>query len=136
MDDWLISDLKEWAKHEADQLQETNFSPINVIEALLRSPGRSTRFGGHRILYWPKNRRLGRMSRAMAQVVPPANQACLVVKFGEILDPETGQLFTPKDFIYCSSLRSSPDPLSEFNRRVRDSVRELRIYFKKKDARS
>lgn len=101
--DYLIV---EWAESVIKDMHKSNFSSINVIEKILRDPGISTAGSRHKTHWWPSNRRVAMMSRAMHQIDPIA-QICLVVKYGKMVNPDDGSIFSEKDLVQNSSLTTT-----------------------------
>ena len=110
--------VREWAEDAAETLHRSGYSGINVIEKLLRDPG-VVSGGSHRVLWWPKNQRIARVSKAMHQV-DPRSQCCLVVRYGRVV-MEDGQLMRAGDLVRGSSLTHS-----DYKERIRDAMRILR----------
>lgn len=88
--------LKEWAQDVVRNMDRSGFSGINVIEKILRDPGVATGGSKHRVLWWPRNRRLAKIYRAMHRI-PQRDQVCLVVEYGGIVK-EDGNLYTKQEF--------------------------------------
>lgn len=100
-------------------MDKSEFSGINVIEKILRDPGISTGGSRDRILWWPKNRRLAEISRAMHQV-SPVERICLVVKFGRPMNDD-GTIFTEKHLSKNSSVG-----VRDFKRNCSEARKKLR----------
>ena len=98
----LDSDLKEWAEHLVDNFHKSGFSGINVVERLLRDPGRGTKGSLHRILWWPRNDSMYRIGKAMHQV-SKTGQICLAIKYGRMLAND-GSIYTEKNLAKDSSI--------------------------------
>ena len=88
--------LQEWAQGCVTDMGKSGYSGINIIEKILRDPGISTKGSRHRVLWWPRNRKMARMSKAMHQI-PKRRQVCLIVEYGGIVNDDNGQLLTKKD---------------------------------------
>ena len=114
----LNSLLAEWAEDKVRDASKSGFSGINVVEKLLRDPGRSTSGGGHRVLWWPRNKRLAKMHKAMHQI-DSISQICLIVEHGSLRDSE-GRVFDKKALVQNSSLT-----VRGFNDRVREARSKL-----------
>ena len=93
LDRWLT----EWAEEQIYSADCCGYSGINIVERILRDPGRSTKGSRHKVLWWPRNYRVGRVSRAMHQI-PVMSQLCLIVEFGKIVKPENGQVLEKHEF--------------------------------------
>lgn len=115
LDAWIT----EWANDVLRRMDKSEFSGINVIEKILRDPGISTGGSRDRILWWPKNRRLAEISRAMHQV-PPVERICLVVKFGRPVNDD-GTIFTDRHLAQNSSVG-----VRDFKKYIRFSRKKLR----------
>jgi len=100
----LESLLTEYFKHVIDTMHKSGFTGINVIEKLLHDPGISTQGSLHRVLFWHKNRRFARMSKALAQI-PEEQHECLAVEYGQGVKIEDGQILTKKE--YCAHIGHS-----------------------------
>ena len=114
----LNSWLDEWARDMVSQANNSGFSGINVVEKILRDPGISTKGGSHKILWWPKTRRIAKLSRAMHQI-DPISQICLIVDAKAIMR-EDGNVFTKRDLVKNSSLTTR-----EVREKLRQSKRRL-----------
>ena len=115
----LNADLDAWAKDIVNSSTNSGFSGINVVEKILSDPGISTTGSKHRVLWWPKSKRIAKMSRAMHQI-DPISQVCLIVNSGFLMK-EDGNSFTLNDLKKNSSLN-----MGEIRRRIRESKRKLR----------
>ena len=93
----IDADLTVWAREKVSTLHRSGYSGINIIEKILRDPGIATGGSRHRILWWPRSKRLAKMSRAMHRV-SQRGQVCLVVEYGEIVKPNNGQILTKQEF--------------------------------------
>ena len=98
----LDKDINEWAQNIVMNLHRSGFSGINVVEKILRDPGISTGGSKHRVLWWPKNKRIAKMSRAMHQI-DPICQIVLVVDSGYVLTDD-GRVFDKYMLAKYSSL--------------------------------
>ena len=98
----LDADIQEWAQSVMDDAGCSNLSGINVVERILRDPGRSTDTSPHRVHWWPKNRRLAKMSRLMHRI-DKTSQICLIIDAG-VIRHDDGTVFKAKDLKNCSSL--------------------------------
>ena len=116
-------DLKEYAEHIVNTAHKSGYSGINVVEKILRDPGFSTDGSRDRVLWWPRNRRIAKMSKAMHQI-GPIPQICLIVQHGRIVK-EDGNIFNEGDFVKNSSLS-----LREFHKYVGDAEKKMRRILK------
>ena len=98
----LNADIDEWAKTIIDSSSMSGFSGINIIEKILSDPGISTDGSRHRVLWWPKNKRVAKISRAMHQI-PVLWQIVLIVDSRHILNDD-GTIFNKHMLSKCSSL--------------------------------
>ncbi len=89
--------LTEWARDCVRTAHQSGFSGINIIEKILHDPGISTRGSRHRIHWWPSNKRIAEVSRAMHQV-SQRGQLCLIVEYGKVVKPQDGQILTKEEF--------------------------------------
>lgn len=115
--------IHEWATDLVDNMHKSGFYGINIVEKILRDPGFSTKGMRHRILWWPKNKRIAAMSRAMHQIEPLA-QVCLVVAFGRVLSDD-GTVFTKHELAEYSSVE-----VRRFNGIVSNAKTKLREILK------
>lgn len=90
-------DLTLWAEDVVNKMHRSGFSGINIIEKILKDPGISTSGTRHRVLWWPRSKRIAKMSRAMHQV-SQRGQLCLMVEYGRIVKPHDGQILEKREF--------------------------------------
>ena len=88
--------LVEYCEHLVNTYHRCGYSGQNIIHKILNDPGISTQGSKHRVLWWPKNKRIARMSRAFHYVMPLA-RVCLIVEYGKILKDD-GWILTKKEF--------------------------------------
>ena len=112
----LDADIQEWARSVVADADKSNISGINVVEKILRDPGMATGGSRDRVHWWPKNRRIARMSRLM-HCIDLITQICLIVDSGVIFRDD-GKVFRAKDLKNCSSLS-----VTEIRNRVRAAKR-------------
>jgi len=93
--------IAEYVEDFMRNLHRSNYSGINVVEKILRDPGFSTGKSQHRVLWWPKNRRVAKVSKAMHQVGKLA-QVILIIHYKGIIDD--GVVFTKHDLAKYSSV--------------------------------
>lgn len=93
----LDSDLTMWAEDIVNTIHRTGYTKISVIERMVSDPGIATRGSKHRVLWWPRNKRIARISRAMHQV-HPYGRLCVVVEYGRLVQSHNGQILTKKEF--------------------------------------
>lgn len=98
----LDADIDEWAQDVVANMNKSGFSGINTVEKLLKDPGLSTQGSRHRVLYWPKNRRIAKMSRVMHQI-DKVSQIVLIISCG-YLSNDDHTVFTKHNLAKCSSL--------------------------------
>ena len=113
--DGLIS---EWAEDVVNNCHKSGFSGINIIEKILRDPGISTSTSRHKVLWWPKNKRIAMMSRAMHRI-DSISQVCLIIRYGRVVKSD-GTMFTKYDLAKTSSIG-----VRKFNEIVRCSRNKL-----------
>ena len=104
--------IAEYVVEYVKEAHGSPFSAINTVENLLRNPGFSTDGSQHRVLYWHKNRRVAKVSKAM-HILSPKERMLLIVHFNGVIN-EDGSTFTEKDLVQNSSLTT---------RRIKDYVR-------------
>ena len=100
----IDSMLCEWAESEVAWMHRSGYSGINVVERLLRNPGRGSEIAEHKILWWPKNRRVAKVSKASHQLTA-WERVILIAHFGN-LQNDDGTKFEKKDFVNASSFTS------------------------------
>lgn len=110
--------LIEWAEDVVNNCHKSGFYGINIVEKLLRDPGRSKNKTRSYILWWPRNRRIAKMSRLMHRLDPIA-QICLVVKHGRPIRDD-GNLYTKHDLARDSSVG-----VRKFNKITREAENKL-----------
>ena len=118
---YLDSLIDEWARDVVDDYHKDGFYSINVVERLLHAPG--SPIPGHRVLWWPRNRRLAKTSKAMNQI-SPLDQMILAVNAGCVRN-EDNTTFTIQDLKKNSSLTIGD--IRERVRLARGRLRELLI---------
>ena len=111
----LDSLLVEYCKEVADTMYRSDYSRENAIHRMKFNPGISTQGSRHRILWWPRNRRIAKMSRAFHHL-DVMQRMCLIVEYGKIVDPDNGQIVIPLDFALDHGFG-----LRKFNNNVRES---------------
>jgi predicted DNA-binding WGR domain protein len=109
-------------------MHHSGYSGINVIEKNAKDPGISTYNSKHKIHWWPKNKRIARLSRAMHQM-SSIRRSCLIVEYGRIVK-EDGQLLTKQEFSKFVGLRPW-----EFDENIKLSRKMLKFILKKNDKR-
>jgi hypothetical protein len=115
----LKDDIKEWAADVVRAANRSDYSGINPVEKILRDPGFATGGSKHCILWWPRNRRVARMYRAMHRI-DTFSQICLIVE-SEQMVTEDGQIYDKKMFTKDQSIS-----LRRFNEINRNSKSKLR----------
>jgi hypothetical protein len=113
IDRWLV----EWADLEIAGTAESGFSGINVVEKLLRDPGVVSGQSKDKILWWPKNRRMSKMSKAMHQL-DAIEKLILVVHYGFL--PHEGRKYTKFDLAKESSI--DVDRFAQIRRKARKKL--------------
>ena len=118
VDRWLI----EWAEQCIfEALWRSELSGINVVEKLLRDPGVTTGTSGHKVLWWPKNHRISKISKAMHQI-DPVSRVILIINYG-FLPKEDGNKYTLSDLRRDSSLAMGE--ISAKKRKSRNKIKGL-----------
>ena len=115
--------LVEYCEDFVNTMHKSGFTGINVVEKLLHDPGISTQGSQHRVLWWPKNKRIAEMSRAFHYVIPLA-RACLIVEYGKILKDD-GWILTKKEF--CANSEYS---CALFDVYIKHAKKQLRYILK------
>lgn len=115
IDDWI----DEWARDVIRSLDRSGYSGINVVEKILRDPGISSSGPRDRVLWWPRNKRIAKVSSAMHRI-DPITQICLIVDSGCVANDD-GTTFDVRCLKQNSSLS-----VGEIRSRVRDAKRLLR----------
>ena len=87
----LDSLLVEYCEHLVNTYHRSGYSGQNIIHKILQDPGISTQGSRHRVLFWPKNKRLFKMGRAFHHL-DIMQQMILIVFYGRIVDPDNGQI--------------------------------------------
>ena len=118
----LDSLLVEYCEHLVNTYHRCGYSGQNIIHRILKDPGISTQGSKHKILYWPRNKRIAKMSRAFHHL-DAMQQICLIVRFGRIVDPDNGQVVDDVTFaqdqpgmtlpIFHKNIRSAKYKLAE-----------------------
>lgn len=98
IDSWLV----DWAESVIDDTYKSNYSGINVVERILHDPGVATGQGAHRVLWWPKNRRVAKISKAAHQLTP-IERICLIIHYGHVLNDDKTR-FTKHNLATYSSI--------------------------------
>lgn len=114
LDGWIA----EWAMSIVRDSRRSGYSGINVVERILRDPGISTRGSNHRVLWWPRNHRIAKMSKAMHQI-DKVSQIVLIIDAGCIVNDD-GTIFTKHDLA-----RNSSVGVRRFNEMRKISKRKL-----------
>ena len=114
VDRWLT----DWAESVIDDVHASNYSGINVVERILRDPGISTDLSQHKVLWWPRNKRVARVSKAAHQLTP-IDRVILVVHYGHVKNDD-GTRFTKKDLAQNSSI--SVSRYHDIKRAARDKI--------------
>ena len=98
VDSWL----HDWAETVIGDCNKSNLSGINVVERILKDPGVATDISQHKVLWWPKDRRVARVSKAAHQLTP-TQVIILVIHYGHLLRDD-GSKFTKKHLAQNSSI--------------------------------
>ena len=116
IDRWLI----EWAESVIAESANSNLSGINTVEKLLRDPGHTTGLSGHKVLWWPKNHRVAKISKAVHQI-NPVDRVILIIHYGYL--PHEGRKMTLRDLVRNSSLTMSE--VRDRRRKARRKINNL-----------
>ena len=123
VDRWLT----KWADAELELCHKSNYSGINVVERILRDPGIATDKSQDRVLWWPRNKAISRVSKASHQLTP-TERIVLIIHYGFVKNDD-GTRMTKKELSKCSSI-----DVARFGRILRDAknkiIRILRGYDK------
>jgi len=87
----LDSLLVEYCEHLVNTYHRSGYGGQNIIHKILQDPGISTLGSRHKILWWPKNKRIFKMGRAFHHL-DIMQQMVLIVNYGRIVDPDNGQI--------------------------------------------
>ena len=98
----LDADITEWAEDMVNNCRKSEYSGINIVEKILRDPGITTQGSRHRVLWWPRNKRIARMSSAMYQI-DIISRVCLIVQYGKMVEDD-GTVFTKYNLAKNSSI--------------------------------
>ena len=101
--------IAEYVADFAKDLHKSGYSAISVVERLLRDPGFATGGAQHRVLWWPRNRRVARVSKAF-HYLTPIERIILIIHYGGIRNDDQ-TIFKKEDLAKCSSIG-----LRKFNR--------------------
>ena len=116
IDRWLI----EWAESVIKESAHSNMSGVNVVEKLLRDPGVTTGLSGHKVLWWPKNHRVSKISKAVHQI-NPVDRVILIIHYGYL--PHEGRKMTLRDLVRNSSL--TMNEVKDRRRKARSKINKL-----------
>ena len=97
--------LHDWAETVIEDANKSNLSGINTVEKLLKDPGIATDISQHKVLWWPKNRRVARISKAAHQLCS-TEIVILVIHYGIVLNDDQSRL-TKKDFAKVTGISVS-----------------------------
>ena len=121
----LDSLLVEYCEHLVNTYHRCGYSGQNIIHKILNDPGISTQGSRHKILWWPRNKRIFKMGRAFHHL-DSLQQMCLIVFYGRIVDPDNGQIVDAAMFS-----RDQPGmDLREFNSNISDAKTKLSTILK------
>jgi hypothetical protein len=115
LDFWIA----EWAYDVIAQANRSQLSGINAVEKILRDPGISSGRSRDRVLWWPRNPRIAKMSAASHQL-SPSERLCLVVHFGQPLK-EDNNVLTDRDVAKVTNIS-----VRDFKSHVRTGKKKLR----------
>jgi len=113
--------LGDWAESVIADTYKSYYSGINVVERILRDPGIATGKSQHKVLWWPKNRRVAKVSKAAHQLTP-IERIVLIVHYGFVKN-EDGTKFTKHDLAKTSSIDVSS--FSSIRKTARKKIHEL-----------
>ena len=111
--------ITEWAYDYLRTWRKEGFSGINAVERLRHDPGISKNISGHKILWWPRNKRISKVSKAM-HLIDELSQACLIVRYGKPMSDD-GIILTGKDFVKSHNNLT----YEEYRARIREARRRL-----------
>ena len=112
--------ISEWARDCVYDMHRSEYAGINVVERLLRDPGICHR-AEHRVLWWPRTRKIAAVSRAAHQLTP-VERIILIVHYGDIIKDD-GRRFTKRDLVKNSSLTG--DQYDEVRREAEATLRRI-----------
>ena len=117
----LDADIQEWARSMVAEADKSNLSAVNIVEKILRDPGMASGGSRDRVHWWPKNRRIAKISRLMHRI-DETSQLCLIIDSGVIFHDD-GRVFKPKDLKDISSLS-----VGDIRNRIRAAKLGLRAF--------
>ena len=97
--------LSDWAESVIEDVNASNYPGINGVERILKDPGVATDTSRHKVLWWPKNRRVAKVSKAAHQL-NSIEIIVLVIHYGFVLNDDQTR-FTKKDLAQNSSISVS-----------------------------
>jgi hypothetical protein len=120
LSDNLDDSIREWADDQV-KLMLGGYSGINAVERILRDPGIASQISQHKILWWPKTRRIARISRA-SHHLRPIDRIVLMVDAGVVMNKE-GKPLEPKEF--CEETKGSVRKYGAYVKRAKQRLREI-----------
>lgn len=121
--------LHDWAESVIEDANASQFPGIGAVERILKDPGIATDKTQHRVLWWPKNRRVAKVSRAAHQLTP-IEIIILVIHYGFVVNDDQTR-FTKKDLAKNSSISEQ-----DFSKLRRDARRKIAALLKAYDKES
>ena len=94
--------ISEYVQDFMRNIHKSGFSGVNVVEKILSDPGFSTGGSQHRILWWPKTRRIAKVSRAFHHI-SPKERVIIIIHYKGILRDDHN-IFTKHDLAKYSSI--------------------------------
>ncbi len=94
--------ISEYVQDFMRNIHKSGFSGVNVVEKILSDPGFSTGGSHHRILWWPKTRRIAKVSRAFHHI-SPKERVIMIIHYKGILRDDHN-IFTKHDLAKYSSI--------------------------------
>ncbi len=98
VDRWLT----DWADSVIADVNVSNYPGINGVERILKDPGVATDTSRHKVLWWPRNRRVAKVSKAAHQL-NSIEIIVLIIHYGYVLNDDQTR-FTKKDLAQNSSI--------------------------------
>ena len=110
--------LGEWAESAIRDANSSCMPGIGVVERILRDPGIATQISQHKVLWWPRNRRVAAISRAAHQLTP-IERIVLIIHYGYVQNDD-GTRFTKRHLEKFSSVSQK-----RFSKLRRDARRKI-----------
>ena len=94
--------IAEYVETLVRDIHRSGYAGINAVERIIRDPGIATDRSQHRILWWPKNRRCAKVSKAFHQI-DVISRVVLIIHYKGVITDD-GKVFTKHDLAKNSSI--------------------------------